>query len=245
MPLVQYYYTGVEFGIQVFIMVKVSISLPNNAQITFESEEPEIIHEIVEMVLRDLPRDLMGAAPPVNGEIVVPSATEKGRSAENLAAAVIDQNTASATPRDAQSLAGDDSVTTQLADPHEAGKIAQPSAERTQETSTSGRIQAQQAARSAAAELAFIQFCQSVNPLGDMRKVVVATEGAARFLDMESVDAQELGRLFDRVGWLHPHNFTQTLRNAARSKFRWLERVPGRSGNYTVTSLGRTTTLND
>jgi len=243
--LVRYYYTGVELHIQVLCMVKVSISLPNNAQITVESEEPEIIHEIVGMVLRDLPRDLMGVAAPVNGGVGVPSATEKGSIAENLPAAGIDQDTASPTRRDAQGLAWDDSAPTQLAHTHEAGKGAQPSAERPQETSTSGRIQAQHAARSAAAELAFIQFCQSVNPLGDMRKVVVATEGAARFLEMDSVDAQELGRLFDRVGWLHPHNFTQTLRNAARSKFRWLERVPGRSGNYTVTSLGRTTTLNN
>ena len=40
-------------------MVKVSISLPNNTQITFESEESEVLHEVVGMVLRDLPRDLM------------------------------------------------------------------------------------------------------------------------------------------------------------------------------------------
>jgi len=117
--------------------------------------------------------------------------------------------------------------------------------EQTQESFTSGRAKAQQAARSAAAELAFIQFCQSINPLGDMRKVVVATEGANRFLEMDSVDAEDLGSLFDRVGWLHPHSFTQTLRNAARSKFRWLERMPGRAGRYTATDLGRATTLND
>ena len=226
-------------------MVKVSISLPNNAQITFESEEPEIIHEIVGMVLRDLPRDLMDAAPPVNGGAGFTSVTEKGSSAENHPAARIDQDTASPTHRDAQSSASDDSAPTQLAHTEEAGTGPQSSSDRPQETFTSDRLQAQQAARSSAAELAFIQFCQSVNPLGDMRKVVVVAEGAARFLEMDSVDAQELARLFDRVAWLHPHNFTQTLRNAARNKFRWLERVPGRSGNYTVTSLGRTTTLNN
>ena len=58
-----------------------------------------------------------------------------------------------------------------------------------------------------------------------------------------SVDAGELGRLFDLAGWQRPHSFVQTLRNAARSKFRWLERMPGRSGYYTVTEVGRETAL--
>jgi hypothetical protein len=74
-----------------------------------------------------------------------------------------------------------------------------------------------------------------------MRRVVVAAEGASRFLGYQSVSAEELGRLFDLAGWQRPHSFVQTLRNAARSKFRWLERVPGRSGQYKVTDLGRTT----
>ena len=107
------------------------------------------------------------------------------------------------------------------------------------------RVRAQQEAQSAAAELAFVQFCQSVNPMGDMRKVVVAIEGAARFLQMTSVDEQELQTLFDRVGWRQPNSFPQTLRNAARSTFRWLERVPGRAGHYTVTDLGRKTILEE
>ena len=73
--------------------------------------------------------------------------------------------------------------------------------------------------------------------------VVVAAEGARRFLSMDGVDAHELERLFDLAGWRSPHSFVQTLRNAARSKFRWLERLPGRSGRYTVTNLGRATTI--
>jgi hypothetical protein len=93
--------------------------------------------------------------------------------------------------------------------------------------------------------LAFVQFCQSLNPLGDMRKVVAAAEGAAQFLEMDSVDADDLARLFEQVGWMIPHSFTQTLRNAARSKFRWLERVPGRSGHYMVTTGGRTVILGE
>ena len=81
--------------------------------------------------------------------------------------------------------------------------------------------------------------------MGDMRKVVVAAEGAKRCLDMASVDATDLAGLFDLAGWRTPHNFIQTLRNAARDKYRWLERIPGRSGRYSATVLGRTVTLNE
>ena len=78
-----------------------------------------------------------------------------------------------------------------------------------------------------------------------MRRVVVATEGASRILGYLSVDAEDLAALFDLAGWRRPHNFTQTLRNAARDKFRWLERVPGRTGKYAATSLGRSVTLGE
>ena len=73
------------------------------------------------------------------------------------------------------------------------------------------------------------------------RKVVVAAEAANRYLNEDMVDCERLGELFDIVGWQQPHSFIQTLRNAARSKFRWLERVPGRSGKYMVTEVGRRT----
>ena len=49
-------------------MVKVSISLPNNTQITFESDEAEVLREIVSMALRDLPRDLMQAPTASDGQ---------------------------------------------------------------------------------------------------------------------------------------------------------------------------------
>ncbi len=89
----------------------------------------------------------------------------------------------------------------------------------------------------------FARFCADATPLGDMRKVVVAAEGAKRFLDMPSVDTTDLARLFEIAGWHSPHNFTQTLRNAARDKYRWLERVPGRAGRYSATDLGRSVTM--
>jgi hypothetical protein len=193
-------------------MVKVSITLPNNAQITFESEEPEVIQQVVGMVLRDLPRDLMRStpeAPEVNGvngagqDIERSPASEKGNDVVN----------GSSAEREA------------------------PSVQKAPRVKAKGPLND--------AEQAFVEFCQSANPLGDMRRVVVAAEGAGRFLGIDSVDAEELGRLFDMAGWQRPHSFVQTLRNAARSKFRWLERVPGRSGYYTVTDIGRATALDD
>ena len=95
----------------------------------------------------------------------------------------------------------------------------------------------------AAARDDFISFCQNVNPMGDMRRVVVAAEGAGRFFRADGVNADELGELFDLAGWRRANSFTQTLRNAARSKFGWLERIPGRSGRYAATDLGREVTL--
>lgn len=89
----------------------------------------------------------------------------------------------------------------------------------------------------------FTAFCQSINPMGDMRRVVVAAEGASRFFRADGVNADELGELFDLAGWRRANSFTQTLRNAARSKFGWLERIPGRSGRYAATDLGRSVTM--
>lgn len=90
---------------------------------------------------------------------------------------------------------------------------------------------------------AFAAFCQEANPLGDMRRVVVAAEGAHRHFGVDGVNADDLGLLFDMAGWRRPGNFTQTLRNSARSKFGWLERIPGRSGRYAATPLGLSKTL--
>lgn len=176
-------------------MVKVSIILPNKAQISFECEEPEVIHEIVGMVLRDLPRELMQSLPPVDGALGRPEDAEKGSSVRPPAA--------------------------------------------------SHRQRAAKGAAPAESERAFVEFCRSANPLGDMRRVVVAAEGAKRSLGMDSVDTTDLERLFDLAGWRRPHSFVQTLRNAARGKFRWLERVPGRAGRYAATDLGRSVTLGD
>ena len=58
-------------------MVKVSITLPNNAQITFESEEPGVVEQVITMVLRDLPRDLMGSIQLGDGDSGSPQNWEK------------------------------------------------------------------------------------------------------------------------------------------------------------------------
>ena len=92
-------------------------------------------------------------------------------------------------------------------------------------------------------EESYARFCASISPLGDMRRVIVATEGAGLYLGMDKVSEREVGPLFDLAGWRRPGNFIQTLRNAARNKFRWLERVPGTTGYYSVTDTGRKTVL--
>ena len=85
----------------------------------------------------------------------------------------------------------------------------------------------------------FLEFCNKHSPVGDMRRVVVAAEGARQFLGLNRVSSQELGTLFDFVQWPRPKNFVQTLRNAGRSNFQWLQRTPGSAGYYSVTDQGR------
>ena len=91
----------------------------------------------------------------------------------------------------------------------------------------------------------FQRFCLRASPLGDMRRVVVTAEGARLYLGMEAVSPGELASIFDALGWTMPASFVQALRNAARSIFRWLERVPGRRSYYTVTSKGRDVVLGE
>ena len=95
------------------------------------------------------------------------------------------------------------------------------------------------------AERQFAAYCQQINPIGDMRRVVVAAEAAARYLEIPSVDPDRLSALFTLAGWTIPHSFVQTLRNAARSKFRWMERVPGLNGHYRVSDAGRSIVLGE
>ena len=89
------------------------------------------------------------------------------------------------------------------------------------------------------AQRVFQEFCRALSPMGDMRRIVVAADGAQRFLEMYQVSPGELERLFQLAGWPKPKDLVQSLRNAARSSFRWMERVPGRQGYYIVSDRGR------
>jgi hypothetical protein len=205
-------------------MAKVSISLPNNAQITLEFEESEILREVVALALRDLPRDLMRPAP-ADEENTGTGATEKSTS---VAASALTAATMAAEPEPPVEP-GPPAATAPSKAPAEP-TIGNGAAMPPEFLSESGRA-------------AFTEFCQNANPLGDMRRVVVAAEGASRHFGVDGVNAEELGWLFDVARWRKPGNFTQTLRNAARSKFGWLERIPGRSGRYAATTLGLSKTL--
>lgn len=216
-------------------MVKVSISLPNNTQITLESEESEVLHEVVGMVLRDLPRDLMQSPPGSNGQEQNGSA-QKGSSvattAAVIAAATADET--SATDGPVRTVAPTTRTRrTPTASPSRRRQPAQP------DGPPSLRVED----HPAQAATDFTAFCQAANPMGDMRRVVVATEGAGRYFGADGVTSGDLEVLFDLAGWRRPGNFTQTLRNAARAKFGWLERIPGRAGRYAATDLGRSVTL--
>ncbi len=206
-------------------MVKVSISLPNNTQITFESEESEVLHEVVGMVLRDLPRDLMQSPSADNGKPAGAPA-EKSTSIAGSAATMTPQPAAPA-PTANQEPPG----------PSKAGIKGNGTGDGQAATEMPPEFSSEDGRKG------FLAFCREANPLRDMRRVVVAAEGASRHFGVDGVNADDLGWLFDLAGWRRPGNFTQTLRNAARSKFGWLERIPGRSGRYAATPSGLSKTL--
>ena len=283
-------------------MLKISITLPNNAQIDLETADAAIIDKILDVVLLDITRNLTGPTAAVNGgaPAVVPAVETPApaAAAPSVTPAVETPAPAAAAPplspaaetpppaappapaappvRSWETAAAETATPEKESDlspwptisPDNAANAADPDLELDPEdedwpgyddtdldvepaatTPTAALIAngatAPRPGMFAPSEQAFIDFCRDANPLGDMRRVVVAAEGASRYLGMSGVDAQGLGHLFNLAGWPQAHNFTQTLRNSARSKFRWLERVPGRAGYYAVTDLGRKTALGD
>ena len=301
-------------------MLKISITLPNNAQIDLETADAALIDKILDVVLLDITRNLTGppaaltaaSPPPATPAVETPApATPAAETpaptaaAHPLAPAVetpppaaapappvasIPETPPSATPPAAETpapaaapvrsweTAAPETATPEkepipspwpTVSPDNAATAADPDTELDPDDDddwpdyADPDLDAEPAASAptaaliangataprpgmfAPSEQAFIDFCRDANPLGDMRRVVVAAEGASRYLGMSGVDAQGLGHLFNLAGWPQAHNFTQTLRNSARSKFRWLERVPGRAGYYAVTDLGRKTALGD
>ena len=220
-------------------MVKVSITLPNNSQITFESEESEVLHEVVGMVLRDLPRDLMQSSTGGNG-------LEQNGTAQKSTSVAAAAVTAAAASGQSSETDGPTEVIAPAPRTRRAPTTStnhrrlQPPATTNTQSDSPPSLQVEDHPEQVSRD--FAAFCQSTNPLGDMRRVVVATEGAARYFGADGVTSDDLERLFELAVWRRPGNFTQTLRNAARAKFGWLERIPGRSGRYAATDLGRSVT---
>ena len=279
-------------------MLKISITLPNNAQINLETADAAVIDKILDAALPVITRNLTGAmasvdggpasvapveqkppaaatpteqkppavvphpatvpppsspAPVQNWETAAPEAPEKETIPSPWPAAA-----AAAVPVPTAFAQGPESDL----DPEEEDWPAFDDGDEDDDADEDAAVAVERAALSRLAvngaaaarpgmfgpsgsEQAFIDFCREASPLGDMRRVVVAAEAASRYLGMSGVDALGLGHLFNLAGWPQAHSFTQTLRNAARSKFRWLERVPGRAGYYAVTDLGRKTALGE
>ncbi len=207
-------------------MAKVSISLPNNAQVTFELEESEVVHEIVGMTMRDLLGVLIHPDSP--------SVDDKETKKRARSTTVVPPTSTKAEP---SPIAAPQSAKSE----HQAAAVTYPRETIIVEAGDTGSEPPE--FLSANGMAAFEAFCREANPLGDMRRVVVAAEGANRHFGVDGVNAEDLGWLFDAANWRRPGNFTQTLRNAARSKFGWLERIPGRSGRYAATPLGLSKTL--
>lgn len=225
-------------------MIKLNITLPSGAQVAIEADDKDLVREVLYSTmphLNGVAQQSMGEA---NGNGPEPPVHHNG------------------SPTNGHSSAP--------AQPMPLSNGADPSREATNgnhapaPTATTAPIverqpvPAQQApvvvaaitpapafAPSTPDEHEYIAFCQRVNPLGDMRRVVVAAEAADRHLGVLSVDPDELERLFTLAGWSIPHSFVQTLRNAARTKFRWLERIPGKPGHYRVTDTGRRIVLGE
>lgn len=225
-------------------MVKLSISLPNNTQITLESDDFDVISRVLGMLLQGLPTEeapvSVPAASIANGNS---SSVEKGTDAALEQPATSQQANGVSHPQVSNGASNLTSSQPQVVTPvSQVSQAFNMPALPLSDPDDDGLFLELQ---TPAAKGDFTAFCQAVNPMGDMRRVVVAAEGATRFFRADGVNAEELGELFDLAGWRRANSFTQTLRNAARSKFGWLERVPGRAGCYAPTDLGRSVTLGD
>ena len=160
-------------------MVKVSISLPNNTQITFESEESEVLREVVSLALRDLPRDLMQAPASVSPGAPTEKSTSVAASELHTATSIPPVPPAEPIPAPETTI---------------ARETAQPSigaSNRKGTTTVPPEFLSERGATN------FTAFCRDAKPLGDMRRVVVAAEGASRHFGVEGITADDLAWLFD------------------------------------------------
>ena len=228
-------------------MIKLNITLPSGAQVSLEADDKDLVREILYSTMPHL----NGAAHPSNGEtngngpVAVAhhnGSHTNGHGSAPAQAMPVSNGVVDPTPGAANGATNGN---------HAAGpgELAAPVAESQSTPPAPAAAPASPPAPvfspSTPDEHEYIAFCQRVNPLGDMRRVVVAAEAADRHLNVQSVDPDELERLFTLAGWSIPHSFVQTLRNAARTKFRWLERIPGQAGHYRVTDTGRSIVLGE
>ena len=219
-------------------MNKLSITLPLGAQVSIESDDRELVREVLYSFMPQLIES--------NGETPAPVLTDTSGSSVSANGHSPENGVASERPAETAPEPIPDVPQTEVRPPAVVQRVTPPPAAPPPAETANGATNGASAMGPATPDqLEFMAFCQRVNPLGDMRKVVVAAEAAHRYLNIVSVDPDELERLFTLIGWPIPHSFVQTLRNAARKKFMWLERIPGRLGHYKVTSTGRSIVLGE
>lgn len=223
-------------------MNKLSITLPAGGQICIESDDAGLVREVLYSFMPQLTGTNGVVADAPTTKTVDPPAHSNGHSASNGSAQHV------AEPPRAPLITAESNgapptapaaTVVQMTPPPSAPA---PAPSQNNELTWAPAVSAEPMTPS---EHEYIAFCQRVNPLGDMRRVVVAAEAAHRYLDISSVDPDSLEHLFTLAGWSIPHSFVQTLRNAARTKFRWLKRIPGLSGHYEVTNTGRSIVLGE
>ena len=227
-------------------MIKLNITLPSGAQVSLEADDKDLVREILYSTMPHL-NGGNGVAHQPNGET---NGNASDVAAHHNGAHTNGHGSAPVQPAPVSN--GADPARVSATNGAAGGNPApSPHAPATGETAAPvAELQpapppAPVFSPSTPDEHEYIAFCQRVNPLGDMRRVVVAAEAADRHLNVRSVDPDELERLFTLAGWPIPHSFVQTLRNAARTKFRWLERIPGQAGHYRVTDTGRSIVLGE
>ena len=221
-------------------MNKLSITLPAGGQICIESDDAGLVREVLYSFMPQLTGANGVGADAATAKTVDPPSHSNGHSASNGSSQHVAE--APRTPIVAAESNGAPPAAPAATVVQMASAPPAPAASSNGEPVPAPAVSAETMTPS---EHEYIAFCQRVNPLGDMRRVVVAAEAAHRYLNIASVDPDGLEHLFALAGWSIPHSFVQTLRNAARTKFRWLERIPGLSGHYKVTNTGRSIVLGE
>ena len=201
------------------MVLKLSVTLPGGAVISLETSDPNLYQEVIGMAFRELPKNLLQTSPDGAPPAPMPEVSKDAYSIEAPSDGKVSEAEATAIAATAADAANEVAAPAPSGEDEEAGREMGDNEE------------------------SFARFCESLAPISDMRRLVVATEGARRFLNIESVSENELGALFDMAGWRQPGDFPQTIRNAARSKIGWVERVPGTTGYYAITQVGRNSVI--